>query len=371
MDAHQRDITVAPGVRKRTKGNYLVEAQVGNMRRAATVPTLEEAKVTRTLLKAELYASQGTPIHTLKDALEQTYNDSWAHGKDAEKALATAHRVLDYFGATTPIQDITYGDVQAFRTHLRKIGNANGTINRKTAALSSMLSTSIKYGWIATAPKLGKLPEYRGRIRVITPHEEDRLIALLNLWGKYDHADAVIVFIEMGFRMSELWHLQSRDVNFHTGLIHIWENKTEKPRSLPMSDVVLNIMKRRVSAHPDRPFPYDNGWMRNVWDRAKAEMDLEGDKEFIPYALRHTAASRLLNEGMKIGELMAWLGHKTISVTMRYAHLAADALVKGATMLNNRRKEITNVTPLLDSGVSADSGMQQHPSTESISNDCK
>ena len=65
---------------------------------------------------------------------------------------------------------------------------------------------------------------------------------------------------------------------------------------------------------------------RAVWHDAKSEMGLGTDQELVPHSLRHTCASRLVRGGVDIRRVQMWLGHQTLQMTMRYAHLATQDL---------------------------------------------
>jgi site-specific recombinase XerD len=52
-----------------------------------------------------------------------------------------------------------------------------------------------------------------------------------------------------------------------------------------------------------------------------------GDEEdVVPHILRHTCASRLVRGGIDLRRVQMWLGHQTLEMTMRYAHLASHDL---------------------------------------------
>lgn len=59
-------------------------------------------------------------------------------------------------------------------------------------------------------------------------------------------------------------------------------------------------------------------------------MRLSFDAQFTPHCLRHTCASRLVQSGVGIRVVQEWLGHKTIQMTMRYAHLSPTSLHEAA-----------------------------------------
>jgi site-specific recombinase XerD len=71
----------------------------------------------------------------------------------------------------------------------------------------------------------------------------------------------------------------------------------------------------------------------NAWRWVRKEMGLEKDFEFILHCLRHTCASRLVNNGIDLYVVKEWLGHSTIQVTERYAHLSPGKLAHAASVL--------------------------------------
>lgn len=73
--------------------------------------------------------------------------------------------------------------------------------------------------------------------------------------------------------------------------------------------------------------------MDGMWNRLRSQMKLNTDKQFVVYALRHTCASRLIQKGVSLRVVGDWLGHKSLTVTMRYAHLSPTNLTDAAKVL--------------------------------------
>ena len=65
---------------------------------------------------------------------------------------------------------------------------------------------------------------------------------------------------------------------------------------------------------------------RAAWNEAKQEVGLGTEPDVVPHILRHTCASRLVQGGIDIRRVQTWLGHQTLQITMRYAHLASGDL---------------------------------------------
>ncbi len=190
-------------------------------------------------------------------------------------------------------------------------------------------------GGVLSKPHIPKQREHGGRIRFLSGVEEDQLLATCRQWSKNDHADAITVLIDTGLRGSELWNLQAQDVDTKAGLLRIWQNKTDHPRSIPMTPRVKNIIARRLGlVATSHVFPYNNSWLDGLWSRLRSAMKLSGDKQFVPYALRHTCASRLIQRGVSLRVVGDWLGHKSLTITMRYAHLCPTNLLDAVKVLH-------------------------------------
>lgn len=274
---------------------------------------------------------------TLGEAVAATIEDVWSQGRSLQAASLNAAAAKKFFGASTTLDRITAERLQEWVKELRKLGNSNATINRKLACVSRVMTHAKDMGrLVGDKPKVKRQREGLGRIRWITAEEETAIFQLLTQWGKQDAHDLVAVGLDMGMRpgRSELMRFTARDVNLQTGMVSIWQNKTDHPRSVPMTTRARAVIERRSKVHPSGPlFPYDKEWLRYTWDRVKTTLGLAEDEEFIPYAMRHTFASRLVQRGCHINVLKQLMGHKSIQTTMRYAHLAPHNLAGAVALL--------------------------------------
>ncbi len=269
---------------------------------------------------------------TLETAVKKTFALVWNDGKSVKTHEKNSKLMLAYFGKTTLLTDIDTDSVDAWIEKLMEEGNSGSTINRKLACLSKVLTVASERGALDKKPKLERRPEGEGRIRWLTLDEEKTILGLFKQWGKDDHHDVTAFLLDTGCRPSEAYKLTSNDVNFTTGTITFWTTKNGKPRSIPMTLRVREILKKRTK-DTLRPFPYNDSWMRNQWDRARNLMGLHDDQGFVPYACRHTCASRMAQKGVSIMVIKDWLGHKVIQMTLKYAHLSPGALHAGLAAL--------------------------------------
>ena len=270
----------------------------------------------------------------LSTAIQKTYDERWKDNKDGLKSQRIAEKVM-YLIGDIPISKIDDDVIKLLIKMLEGSGVKGATVNRYLATIKTLLR-NMQQPWEHI--KLKK--ESKGRIRVISREEEGRVVNLLrntahNSRRSYfpEVADLVEVLVDTGCRLSEVLDLLYDDVNFETNLITIWINKGDKPRSIPMTSRVGGILQTRKTNGASKPFYINKYQAENAWTWVRKEMGYSGDTEFVMHALRHTTATRLIDKGIDLYTVKEWLGHSTIQVTERYAHLNPDKLVHAANML--------------------------------------
>jgi integrase len=271
----------------------------------------------------------------LEEAAKQVYEAKWKNNKDQFGPKTRCKRLIDLLG-NIPLSKI---DDDVVSEMVRKLDSTKikpATVNRFLATLKTILKFKRQP---CDHIKLRK--ESKGRIRVVSKDEETSVVNLLRTtehskrrWFYYDVADLVEVLIDTGMRLSEALTLATDDINFDSNLIHIWINKGDRPRSVPMTKRVASILKRRTEGDIKNPFNLTTYQSDKAWAWAREQIGLKDDTECIIHALRHTCASRLVNAGIDLYVVKEWLGHSSIQVTERYAHLAPHKLAHAATILD-------------------------------------
>ncbi len=270
----------------------------------------------------------------LSVAIEKVYAERWKDNKDGLKSQRLAERLMALTG-DIPISKIDEDVIKRLISKLEGSGIKGATINRYLATIKTLLRHH-RQPWEHI--KLKK--ENKGRIRVISREEES---VIVNMLRNTEHksrryyfpevADLVEVLVDTGCRLSEVLDLRYEDINFETNLISIWINKGDRPRSIPMTERVGAILKSRRVNGAIKPFTIDKHQAGNAWDWVRKEMGFIDDPEFVLHALRHTTATRLIDKGVDLYTVKEWLGHSTIQVTERYAHLNPVKLAHAAYVL--------------------------------------
>jgi integrase len=205
---------------------------------------------------------------------------------------------------------------------LRERGNSNATINRKMAALSKLLRKAHKMGDIHSLPEFRRQKERAGRIRFLERDEERHLFAAIEKRCPDSYRLAVFL-VDSGCRLGEALGLIWNDVS--DGRASFWLTKSGRSRTVPLTTRANAAIGRSIGGKG--PFKTLTGVsFRAVWNEAKHEVGLGADADVVPHILRHTCASRLVQGGVDIRRVQMWLGHQTLTMTMRYAHLATNDL---------------------------------------------
>jgi integrase len=195
------------------------------------------------------------------------------------------------------------------------------------------LTTAITSRAIVT-PVIRFEKEPEGRLRFLGEDEAVRLLAVCR--RKYEgggfspHLAAVVtIALHTGMRKSGILGLEWERVDFSRGVVLLERSKTGKRCEVPMNRAVydaLSPLPRREDA-TGPVFQNANGqawWsIRTAFARACCDAKVF---DFRFHDLRHSFASRLVMRGRPLKEVQELLGHKTITMTMRYAHLAPDRL---------------------------------------------
>jgi integrase len=225
---------------------------------------------------------------------------------------------------------------------LRNRGNSNATINRKMAALSKLLRKASKMGTIHSLPEFRRQKERSGRIRFLEFEEEDRLFQAIRRRSE-DSYRLSIFLVDTGCRLGEAIGTIWNDIQDHR--VTFWLTKSGRSRTVPLTERATEMLKLRRPVDPGYRRPrgpfamLEQAKFRAIWNDAKDEIGLGSDDQVVPHVLRHTCASRLVQGGIDIRRVQMWLGHQTLQMTMRYAHLATHDLDRCVAVLERRSCE--------------------------------
>jgi len=267
------------------------------------------------------------------DLADEVYKRHWRGCKSGMGLLQNAEDVCDRMGNGVQVNKVNERMIDDLVLDLESDRKSNGTINRRLAALSKMLRHAYRRGYIERLPAIERKREPQGRMRWLNEEEEYRMLEKFHAMGKPYIADFCKVLIDTGMRTGELFKLRGRDVDLDERMIHLWETKNGKSRSIPLTSRAYEVLARYKTSNDGLLFEFTQDVLNHAWKKMKTELDMLNDKEFIPHCLRHTCASRLVQRGVDIRVVQEWLGHSSIQTTMRYAKIAPKNLADARDVL--------------------------------------
>ena len=133
-----------------------------------------------------------------------------------------------------------------------------------------------------------------------------------------------------GLRRSEGYNLRMDDIDFDRKTVFVKQGKNYKDRVVPMNDGVYNALqdyiynfRHKLKLNHTRLFIY-KGYVQN--ERLKHLINFCNDeniktKRITLHILRHSIATHLLQNGMKLENIALFLGHGNLDSTQIYTHL--------------------------------------------------
>lgn len=302
---------------------WQVDVMIGDRRIRKSAPTEEEAKA----LEKRLTTHGVVDEVSMTELLRLTWSTAWRTCKDGKGLMRRAEIVLDDMQwADKPAHQLTTTDLQAMMEHYRAKRLTDATINRKLASISKMLSVAVERGVIVQRPTVKQVRERNGRVRFLTKQEEAALLQLA-LEHEYNQLHSLIGFLlDTGCRVSEALGLKPCDVSETRQAVTFHDTKNGDTRTVPLTARAQDVL-----------FGWDGITQNQVnhqWNRIRSQMGLAGDMQMVPHILRHTCASRLVQNGIDLRIVKEWMGHKSIVMTMRYAHLRLDDLMNARDVLD-------------------------------------
>ena len=197
-----------------------------------------------------------------------------------------------------------------------------------------------EWGWVEDNPlrKVTKPKESRGRVRFLSDEERTRLLVECKKSESQYLYIAVVLALSTGGRRMEILGLSWNDVDFNRGIITLHETKNGDRRVLPLAGHALELMKQHKKVRhvtSNLVFPGKN--INNPVDlRTPFETVLKRAEitDFRWHDLRHSCASYLAMNGASLAEIAEILGHKTLQMVKRYAHLSDAHTSKVVARMN-------------------------------------
>ena len=237
-----------------------------------------------------------------------------------------------------PPDQLTIEDINNFQLYLteqRKV--AWGTFNIYVIAMRLFFVQTLKKDWDLKAipyQKTGRqLPEIMSGAEIK---------ALFSSVTNIKHRAILMTTYSAGLRVSEVVSLRVSDLDSQRMVIRVEQGKGKKDRYVPLSEALLPILRQYYrDARPERwLFPGQNPELplnrTSVEKVFKKSRDRAGiSKNVTVHSLRHSFATHLLEKGVDIRTIQQLLGHRCLSSTQIYTHVAKNYVNQAGSPLDS------------------------------------
>jgi integrase len=254
--------------------------------------------------------------------------------------------LIPFFGEMRVSEIRTY-HIEQYKAHKAKEGLSSKTIKNHLTVLSKCLTSA--YKWLEFASKPPEIPWPKcppPDTDYLSPDECELLVSHANGVMR----DMILMALRTGMRQGELKGLQWSSIDWGNRVVIVKNSycdrdktigppKNNRIRSIPLDADLYEILYRKrnptgyvfISAN-GKPFNHDS--LTYHLDALCKRADL---RRITWHVLRHTFASHLAMKGVPLNIVQALLGHSTIVMTMRYAHVAPSTMRAAIELLNPAR----------------------------------
>ena len=245
---------------------------------------------------------------------------------------------LNKYFSKKRLTDFTVLDVENMQSDIISQDLSVSYANRLTAVLKRMFKKAIEWELIdeSVFKRISSVKLLRGevkRLRYLTDDEQERLINACNKEIK----PIVITALNSGMRKSEILNLTWDRIDLKNKVILLDITKNGDRREIPVNNTLFNTLSGVIrNIKTDYVF-YNPKTLKPFYDLKKsftAALKKAHIIDFHFHDLRHTFASNLVMKGVDLATIQKLLGHKTINMTLRYAHLSNVHLKDAVSLLD-------------------------------------
>lgn len=230
------------------------------------------------------------------------------------------------------ISSVTLSHARNYVLKLKERNVSTVSMQTYTRAVRGFLSWCFRESYISeNIPDKLRLPKAtRKAVDVLADSEVERLLNCIDTRKFIGLRDMVVVMLmlDSGMRLSEVLALEYGKIHLEAGYL-IALGKGNKERYIPLGLHTKKYLLKYLAQIPNREskvkivvqdtlIPATHSTIRNLFKRLKKR---SGIARLRPHLLRHTFATRYLSLGGDVYNLQSILGHTTLEMTKRYAHM--------------------------------------------------
>lgn len=348
-----------------------------NIRSAAGFQSLKEKREIEETRKKEESAARAEkrkrniPFNTLAVKYIAWAKDNKKSWRDDESRYKT--HVKPVIG-NKPLYEISMIALERLKASLRKKGLADSTIKHCLVLVRQIYNRGIAWGdFQGKNPVSETSKRDRGFLKVADNRRtrffsrEEVPLLLKDLYERsLQTHDVALLSLYAGLRMGECFNLRCRDIDITHELMRIKDPKSGESRVAYIIPILKKMLQQRLKNRNKKDgylFLTRKGKkvkeISNVFDRAVNRLKLNENvtdprDRIVAHSLRHSFASWLIMDGVPLATVQKLMGHRSITMTLRYSHLApshereavhrlAENQRKVAPIIKKRRQDKSQV----------------------------
>lgn len=206
-------------------------------------------------------------------------------------------------------------------------------IKQKYAALKLLFNTLNKSSEF-------NLPIYKKETKIPEILNKKEITQIINNINNQKHKLIIQLIYSAGLRVSELINLKPKDIDTERKIIYIRQGKGAKDRiSLFPNSIKYDLLKYLLQFNPqnylfesNRNKKYSTKTIEKILEKASIKAL---KRKVRPHILRHSFATHLLEQGIDLRKIQKLLGHKNLSTTQIYTHVANTDIENIKSPLDN------------------------------------
>jgi integrase len=265
----------------------------------------------------------------------------WINGRHSSATVKSyiIKELVDRFG-NLPLRKFSTAIVEQFQTDLINKGLKNSTSNKKLNVLKAMFTKAVDWEMveehILKLTRKVKLQPEDKRLRFISIEECQELIKACESHLR----PIVITALNTGLRKEEILSLQwDKHIDLKHGFIMLDKTKNHERREIPINDTLRSTLRSIfIRRRTDVPYvfysPKTDKRYKSIKRSFASALRRSKIQDFKFHDCRHTFASHLVMAGADLTTVSRLLGHKSLKMTLRYAHLAPAHLKNAVNILD-------------------------------------
>jgi site-specific recombinase XerD len=267
-----------------------------------------------------------------------------------QQAYTRVVRLLSEHYQKSPDQ-ITEEELRQYFLHVKNVkGWSRATMTQSICGIKFFFEQTLKRDWttlhIVRPAKEKRLPV------ILTVEEVRRILSAIRLLR---YRACLTTIYACGLRLKEGTHLQVADIDSTRMFVHVRLGKGGKDRYVPLPQRTLELLRQYWKTHrnPVWLFPATGrGGIHegqateptshtNVQAAFRAALKETGiSKKASVHTLRHSYATHLLETGVNLRQIQAYLGHNSVQTTSAYTHLTMISKTQACEAINNLMRDL-------------------------------